>query len=176
MRLFIGNVTLQNHVFQYRVPESEKVIQRPIPPGQQIDLGNDLSPEAVDSIISQHVKYGLIPVNEMTRVRRFHGTCYSIDHPIPRDKLTYLRDHNAGELEAQGRELRRVAAIAGNDFMETMLRENDRPERVEEFDLFVQEDRDGDSALPQISEKIVVSRNSERAPPSAGRQGRRRAA
>jgi hypothetical protein len=166
MRLFIGNVTPQNHVLMYRMPESDKIVQRPIQAGTQIEIGGELGPEVVDSIVAQHAPYGMIPVSEMTRVKRFHGLCYSIDKPIPRDKLTYLRDHNMGELEAQGRELRRTAAIAGNEFMETMLRENDRPERIEEFDLFVQEDRDADSPLPQISEKIVVSRDPERTPSS----------
>jgi hypothetical protein len=181
MKLFIGNPTTQNHVFLYRLAENAKIVERPIPAGKQIDIECDTRDE-IDSIIKQHARYGLIDANEVTRIRKFHGLCYALDKPIPADKLNYFREHNTGELIEQGRELRQIAAIAGNDLMETALLENDRHERVDRFDLYIQEDRQGDSPFPQLSDQITVTKNPDKVGPISDpvatrtKSGRRRAA
>jgi hypothetical protein len=179
--LYVGNVTTQNHIFLYRLSEDTKIVERPIPAGKQIKIECD-SRDLMDGIIKQHAKYGLMDSNEVTRVKRFHGLCYSIGKPIPADKLNYFREHNNGELADQGRELRRLAAIAGSELMETALLENDRPERVDRFDLFIQEDRQDDSPFPQLSDRIVVTKNPDQmgpepvAPAALSRRARRKAA
>lgn len=175
MKLFIGNVTPQRHVFVYRMlaEVSQKLVERPIAPGRQIEIGNDLARDEIDHILKQHMSYGLMAASDINQAKGYHGLCYSIDKPIPADKLTYLRERNIGALDDQGRELRRAAAIVGNEFLETALRENDRPEQVEQFDLYIQEDRAIDSDLPQVSEKIVVSRAPGQTPTPFNRNARR---
>lgn len=174
MRLFVGNVTAQTHEFLYRLIEQTKILRQVIAPGRQIQIAGDLDRADLDYIVGQHAKYGMIPADEISYTKRFHGLCYSIDKPITTALLNYLREHNQGELVEQGRELRRVAAIVSNDLLETALRENGRPEQITQFEMTIQEDREIDSDLPQLSEGLRVIRNPN--PPVAPKRRGRKAA
>lgn len=175
MKLFVGNVTAQNHEFMYRlIAGAQKIHRQMIMAGRQIQVAGDLQPEEVNSIVDQHAKYGMLQASEIPRAKRFHGLCYSIDKPISSELLNYLRDHNHGEKDEEGRELRKLAAITSNDILETTLRENDRPEQVRQFEVTIQEDREIESDLPQLAEGLRVIRNPN--PPAPSRKARRKAA
>ena len=174
MKLYVANVTAQTHEFLYRLIEQTKILRQVIPSGRQIQIAGDMNKDEIDYIVGQHAKYGMIPADEISHTKKFHGLCYSVDKPITAPLLNYLREHNQGELVEQGRELRRIAAIVSNDLLETALRENDRPEQITQFEMTIQEDRDIASDLPQLAEGLRVIRNPN--PPAKPARGRRKAA
>jgi hypothetical protein len=174
--LFIGNATRQVYDFSFKLPETETFRSQKIQPGTQERIGGDLTIEDIDYIIKKHAKYGLIPQEEIDRSKAFHGTCYSIGKPITVARLTYLLDHNLGELVDLGRTIRQANAIAQNGNVEAALRESGRPERVAALDMTVQqEDQDPRNDVPQFSVGMMVTAEAERGKRGSGKRGRRTA-
>lgn len=173
MDLWIGNATRQKQTFTYKVPEVGQFRFVDIEPGRQIKIPN-LAAEEVNYIVQTNSMYGLISQDTIDRSQAFHGTCYSIDKPISATRLTYLMDHNIGELVELGREIRKVTAVAQSMNVDRALSESNRPERVLAMDVTIQqENQDPNNSVPQMSVGTSVTNDPGRQSPS---QGRRRAA
>ena len=84
-------------------------------------------PEEVDAIIEQLSPFGLVNVTEIDRTKPFTHLCYSIDKPIPVNKISHAIEHNQVIMEQRGEETRRAAAIKTNDFLDHQLRDSDLP-------------------------------------------------
>ena len=163
--LYVGNATRQNYDFAFRspvaVPSASGLPLRThrIEPGVAMKIPGDWSPEEADSIIRQHVPYGIVRDSEIDQSRHFHGIVYSIDTPIARAKLLYLMDHNLGQLVMQGQEIRRANAIAQSELVQKSLIENGRTEIVKSFDTTVQQEQeDPRNDVPQLSVGTLVTR------------------
>lgn len=111
MKLLVANSTKQDHEFIYRVPESTRLHQQPIPSGQQVQIYRDDTSDVIDAIIKQHEPYGLVKVDEIDRTKPFIGLCYSTDKPIPISKIMYVAEHNDDVLAEQG-QISRTESVA----------------------------------------------------------------
>lgn len=117
MELYIGNTTKKTQIFLYRRPGSERpndFMQMEIPPGGQNRVPvRDLSQPQIDAIVNHHAKYGLRSVEEITRTHRgrYIGMCYSIDKPVPLERLQLGIQHNDEILVQFGEDLRQAAAV-----------------------------------------------------------------
>ncbi|TKI02735.1 hypothetical protein [Martelella alba] len=111
-KLFIANCSKKNVDFTYRSPDSDKIVYQRIPVGGQIQVYKEATAEALNRIISQHVRYGLIPVGDIPRSRAFVGLCYQFDKPINIDSIINAAHNNDQVLIARGAESRKAAAIA----------------------------------------------------------------
>lgn len=175
MKLYIGNATRQIFDFVYMtIGQSDRKAHRRqlIQPGSQILVSGseNFSPEEIDYIVKQHVAYGMIESSAIDRTRAYHGTCYSIGKPITEARLTYLMDHNIGELVDQGRVIRQANAIAQNDTIARALTESGRPERMSALDMTVQqENEDPKNDVPQFSVGTIVTNDAAVA--GSGRRG-----
>lgn len=112
--LYVANTTKQHHDFLYQIPELEKYrlgVQK-IPAGQQVVIYKDAPLPVIEAIIKQHEKYGLMPVDDVVKTKGFVGLCYSIDKPVPLDKLHHAFDHNLGVLHDRSEQMKKEAAIA----------------------------------------------------------------
>lgn len=139
-------------------------------------IPGDWSPEEADSIIRQHVPYGIIRDSEIDRGKAFHGIVYSLDKPIVQARLLYLMDHNLGQLVMLGQEIRRTNAVAQSELVQKSLIENGRTELVEAFDTTIQQEHDDPrNNVAQLSVGTLVKRRGGEAP-KPGRAARRRAA
>lgn len=126
--LFIANGTMQVQEFHYRLPEAKNARRQVIPVGEQIRISGDLRSVDVDAIIKQHVKYGLIPADEILRGTKPAPLAYRVGRYISSEEIVLLSNRNQGILIDLGRQTRKDAAVAvgnalgraaqesGNDF------------------------------------------------------------
>lgn len=173
MDLYVANCTRQVHHFQYRMPESNKLLEQHIPIGGQIRVASgDLNSPAIDGIIAQHAPYGLVRVDDIIRGKSFHGLCYSIGKPIRADRIRGLMDQNNGVLVERGKELRKEAAVAANDILERSLADSGLPEQLRKTEVEVIEEnpeKRPDDGIAPVAEGIRV----EREPNTARRRAKK---
>jgi hypothetical protein len=181
--LFVGNATRQTYAFAFRAPVAVPGVSglplrtHMIEPGTFTRIPGEWSPEEADSIVQQHVPYGIIRDGDIDRSREYHGIVYSIDKPITRSRLLYLMDHNLGHLVMRGQDIRRANAIAQSDLVQKALVENGRNERVEAFDSTIQqEESDPRNNVAQLSVGTLVKRHGDTPSPRPARATRRKAA
>jgi|ERR1700731_1687033 len=111
--LYVGCSAKQHHDFLFRTREEpNKVRMQRIEMGTQVAIHKDDTESSLMYIVNQHQKYGLIPMSEIDRTKPFIGLVYSIDKPIPMEKIMYASEHNDGVLEEQGRDVRRIQAAS----------------------------------------------------------------
>lgn len=113
-KLYIANCTKQHNHFHYRVIGSTRAFNQTIEAGKQVQLSGDFQQEDIDSIIQQHEAYGLIDSNRVKSARNFVGLCYSIGKPVTLNAMEVAFDQNTKLLDAQGQELRKMAALAAS--------------------------------------------------------------
>lgn len=160
MKMYIANATKQVADFIYRVPETQSLRTQSIPIGGQVQLSGELDRTAIDYIIEQHTRYGLVPADEIDRTREFSGLCYSIDAPVKVPKITSLIHHNVEQLIARGRQTREESAVASNNFLENEINESGRPEVLRNFEAsVVEENHDERDERPAVAEGVRVSRS-----------------
>ena len=167
MKMFVANSTKQTVDFLYRVPESAGLRTQNIPIGGQIQISGDLTREAIDYIVSQHAKYGLVEVAEISRVRDFSGLCYSIDKPVQPAKIEDLIRHNTGKLVEMGKKIRQEAAISASNALEAGMDEagGSAAPGVNKFEMsVVEENHDDRDEMPAIAEGIRVARTQQEEP------------
>jgi hypothetical protein len=109
-KLFVANCTRQRHEFIFRAPEQKNPQVKVIEIGGQSQIWNDSPIDQLRNIVEQHEMYGLIPVSEIDRTRRFVGYCYSFDKPIDVDKIMYTVENNDVVLTADALESRKQSA------------------------------------------------------------------
>jgi hypothetical protein len=160
MQMFVANGTHQNIDFQYRLPDFKNYRRQMIPIGGQIKLSGELDQKQIDIIAQFHIKYGMVRVTELDQFKGyFIPYMYSIDKPIPAEKIVELVVSNREVSKKTGERLRAEAAIAVN----AQIEEN-AGEKLTSFEMEITEkptkDRD-----PEISEKITITRSRERGAP-----------
>jgi hypothetical protein len=115
MKMYIGNATAQDHLFIYRIPEESQQRQIPIRRMSQTILPDrNLNQEAIDSIIEQHGRYGLVSCDEAKRSKIYTGLIYSIDRPVSAVMLEFMFSMNREVLDERGKKIRQETAIAAN--------------------------------------------------------------
>lgn len=169
MFMYVGNATKQHHDFIYSVPnvygELVRRMQR-IEVGGQIRLSGELEQNQIDRIINDHAPYGFIPVSEVDHAQDYIGLCYSIGKdPIRADVLHRLMLHNNQVLSIKGKELRKIAALAGNEQIEQNLQNSGREERLNYVETTIVEDNHDDRDLePALAEGYRMTRTEPVAP------------
>lgn len=159
--LYIANASKQPHDFIYWVPESATPRRQRIPAGGQIRVYKDeIAMELVNSIVSQHQRYGMVRANEIDRTKPFVGLCYDVDRPVKVDKIMYADEHNAGVLQEASAEARKLSAGALHDAI-TRATEG-TPLTLQNLDLEVVEQNGPTEA--GINEVVTVSREASQAP------------
>ena len=117
-RLYIANLSRQDHDFWYRVPAEEGYVKqaqfRKIHKGTQQQIHNEAPLPVLEAIVEQHRQYGLIEASEVVKTKNFIGLCFSFDHPVPIDQMHYGVDHNSGVLYDRGVRNREEAALAAD--------------------------------------------------------------
>ena len=176
-KLYVANATSQVWEFPYWLPEAPRHYVQTIQLGSQIQVpgpGRELSQPAIDAILRQHQKYGLVQVDEALKGVHFYGLAYSVDRPIQFEKLQRLVTKYRDILNRRGHEARRAAAIATNEYVENMLFERQMPDQLQAVEVSVEEmSRPEGFEGPEVSEGVRVVRD-ERDAPRPTRARRRR--
>jgi hypothetical protein len=167
-KLYVANVTSQVWEFAYWLPEAPRHYTQTIQIGSQTQVpgpGRDLQQPALDSILAQHQPYGLVGADEALRGSHFYGLAYSIDKPVPFEKMQRLVAKYRGVLNDRGIEARRNAAIATNEYIERNLFENQMPDQLKQLDVSVEEmSRPEQFEGPETSQGFTVVRSEEDRP------------
>jgi hypothetical protein len=173
--LWIANATRQTYQFNYRVVDPDQRYRSlNIEPGRQEKIPN-LTHEDIKFVTENHAMYGLLPHEDIDRALGYHGTCFAVGKPVPADRLAYLMDHNQNALIMQGKEIRKLNALAASANIDRMLSDTPLESRVSALEVTMQqENADPRDEAAQVSEGIVVTNDPSRPPPAAS--GRRRAA
>ncbi len=175
MKMFVANATKQNVNFLYRIPEQQGVRVQEIAIGAQVQLSGDLDRVAIDYIIEQHSRYGLIPADSVDRTRDFTGMCYSIDKPVDVGKIEKLIHYNVEKLVEQGKKIRQEAALSTSNALDYALDDagGGSAPGVNKFEMsVVEENHDDRDDLPAIAEGVRVTRDEGQQ--SVFRTGRRK--
>lgn len=172
MRMYVGNASIQTHIFTYTLKGDNKQRTIYIPPMTQRELPDkDMSQDQITAIVDQHQRYGFAGIDEIKSMRLkkvFTRLCYSIDRAISSLMIQTLFDLNQGIKTDEGKILRKNMAIAAdNSVIETL--ENQKktgqihPETaVDGFEMVIQEDALSDLPRPEkdmVSEGIIVEPN-----------------
>jgi len=112
MKLYIANCTTQNHDFIYNAPEVKGSRKQMIPAGGQMQIHDNMNLQAIDYIVKQHEKYGLVPADKIPREKAFIGLCYSVDKPVNMDQIMTASSQNENVLKEQAVETRKQTAAA----------------------------------------------------------------
>jgi hypothetical protein len=174
--LYIGNISKQIFQFAYRSPERPGVIVQTIPIGGQIRISPngthvDLSTPEIESILNQHVTYGLVDIDEVDAKQNPHsGLCYSIGKAMTPEKLRKAMLKKEESLVEYGKKLRQEAALAVNSQIEEQI---GAPLRELEMSFQEIEPRSGYADdFDHLAEGVRVTRQSETV--ASIEQGRRR--
>ena len=122
-----------------------------VPIGGQVAISGDLTTPEIEYIVSQHTRYGLVPVDEIDRTKPFIGHCYSVDKPVPVEKIRRAIAHNLDVLAERGREIRKVAGVAAYN---NISEHSAAPASLE---LSVIEDERRNAPSPEFGEALRVS-------------------
>lgn len=139
--LYIANTSKQKHLFIYRRAEATSTTPPiEIPPGTQVMIGKNLSPEEVDSIIEHHGHYGMVNARDAARADNFVGLCYSIDKPISEENMELTYDHNDEILDAIAESNREKTAVAISANLESALESTHSAVKVGRVEVEVTEE------------------------------------
>lgn len=116
-KVYVANVTAQNHTINFRLPESRKPMAITIPMGQQKFIG-DLSAPEIDAMVEQVGRYGLVEVGQENK-REKVTFIFNVGSTIPAASIQKIYDRNRGILTDEGKKRRIENAVAANAAMNT---------------------------------------------------------
>lgn len=116
-KVYIANVTAQNHEINFRLPESRKPLSLKITMGQQRLVG-DLSPPEIEAMVEQLGPYGLVELGQDGKREKI-SYLYNVHAPVPASAIQKVYDRNRGLLREEGTKRRQESAVAANDVMNT---------------------------------------------------------
>jgi hypothetical protein len=164
VKLYVANCTKMTHDFQYRQPETEKIILQHIPAGHQVLVYKaDATAAEVDHIISQHSVYGLVKASEVDRTGGYIGLCYSLDKPVKDTQIHSAMDGNDDHMAELSHEMRKISAAATDE----QLRQADMHYAGQLEVEVVEQARTGDNS-ETMNEVIAVN------PDASGKRNRGR--
>lgn len=172
MKVYVANTTRQVQDFVWRSIGGRAPHRMAIDVGQQVQLPGEWQPEDIEYLEQQHRRYGLVPVGEIDRTKDFIGVCYSVDRPIPVEKIRRALASNQEVLEERGRVLRQHAAVA----VAQQVQQAHPAAGLTSLEMTIQEEvKDG--GAPAVNEGIrVPTAGQDGAPPPPPTTRRRRAA
>lgn len=116
-KVYIANVTAQNHEVNFRLPEARKPLSLKIAMGRQVFAGDFSTPE-IDAMVNQLGPYGLAELGQESK-REKVAYLFCVGHPVPAAKMQEILDRNRGILRDEGANRRKEAAVAANHQMNT---------------------------------------------------------
>jgi hypothetical protein len=170
-RLFVANCTKQRHEFTYFVPEDRRGSLKKImiPIGGQVMVHKEDTPEVLNEIIDQHIRYGLVAAKDIPKTRAFIGVCYSINQMIDVDDIMTAAEHNDDVLIERGLHQRKTATLAMDAEMSKSVGEAGGT--LEVLEVNIREDTKGKPESERASQSISVEKPERN---DYGRNNRRR--
>lgn len=177
--MYVANASLQRHLFSYRLPEEPKTRTITIESMGQALIPDDLRPDDVSAIMSQHKIYGFLNVDELrsAKLRERTTLMYSLGKPISSLAIDSLFNMNRGIMDEFGRRIRQETAVVANQAVNNALDEQRRQglqADVRQFEMsVVEEEPAGGYTTPKpVAEGFRVQPDAPKNPPRASRNRR----
>lgn len=116
-KVYVANVTAQNHTLNFSLPDSRKPMAIPIGMGAQKFIG-EMSTPAIDAMAEQLGPYGLVELGYELKKEKVTWI-FNVGSPIPAAAIQKLYDRNRGILTDEGKQRRIENAVAANAAMNT---------------------------------------------------------
>jgi hypothetical protein len=155
-KLFVTNLTTQDHKFMFRLVKGTR--EKPaegspksvdIRAGQQAYIG-DFKADEVAYVIEQWGKYGIVDAKSIGNTRGFHGFLYSLDKAAGLDPILVGDEANGEALDRQAQHEREVTAQAIHERAQGVARDTDTP--LHRTSLETIAETGGDSSGHQVAE------------------------
>lgn len=159
MTLYVANLSRNVLEFTYRIAGENRYFTTKIMPFTQESVYPGGTADEHAFIVEQNARYGLIPVSDIDRTKRFIGMCYQYDKPIQPDKMMPVAQHNEDALNREALESRKIAAIAMDEALARTAQESGVKFNGLEVDLEEQEQK---GAQQQVNETIAVETQGRR--------------
>lgn len=155
---YVGNMTKQTHQFEFRLTNQKVPRRVDIEALSQINVAgyDGLTGMEIEQIVSQHRRYGMIPVSEVDHTKPYFGLVYSTDKPITVSNFQLALKHNEEMLKEQGREIRQKAALATQQTLAKDETLNRMGANIEELEMSVIEQETKNNPEPEFAEGVVV--------------------
>lgn len=182
MKLFVANVTTQRQIVNYRIdftPDGQRLIgvvippriSPPIPPGQQIMLGDYDGMEPINSILRQLEPYGLVAEVDVPRLPRGKRITLvsAVGAPVKAETIRVVNDHNRMVKTTEGANRRKQAAIAMSNIVQQAVEASEVPAPMTEFDVGIEQDEQTPFGERVIEEGHIVPQRAGEVAASAQR-------
>lgn len=116
-KVYVANVTAQNHTINFSLPESRKPFALPIGMGSQKFIG-ELDAPSIDAMLEQLGPYGLVELGHESKKAKV-AWIFNVGSPIPAAAIQKIYDRNRGILTDEGKQRRIENAVAANAVMNT---------------------------------------------------------
>src|ERR1700680_4580579 len=189
-RLCIANPTLQHQIICYRLDYSKEgelnanskyqpARQQDCAPGRQVLIGGDFHPMQIKEIVEQLTTFGLIKIEDVTRLGRMPVTYIaSVDKAVPAAVIQMVRDHNSQLRVEEGHERRKKAAVASEQIVQNTV-----ANQLADFGIEAQPERttvafeqldQSEAGEKRIEEGYKIEHNDRSGKGGANKGGRRR--
>jgi hypothetical protein len=124
MKLYIANVTKQEHVFVYNMGEDYekgKRIELAIPAGHQIFLDDEQV--MLEKIVKRYRRYGMIEVKEFDRGQKFSGLMFQWEKEINLDKLKAAVERRHEVEDSRANDMRMVGILGDQSAADRIARQ-----------------------------------------------------
>ena len=170
-KVWVANVTSQNHVLNFRLPEARKPLQIAVPMGQQRFIG-DFSPPEIDAMVEQLGPYGLAELGQESKKNKL-AYVFTVGGPVPAASMIKIIERNKGILRDEGVKRRQETAVSAHNLMNS--------DATPMKDVTVEMEEVDAGGLGENSEgimegiRVVDESTSENKPPRpSGRSGKKR--
>lgn len=177
--LYVANCTDQNRRVFYRPdfnnPQAGARMQDIAPGRQALIYQRDAPLEAIERIVRQLSRYGMLGTVELNRMpKRVVPMIFSMEKNVLSDQIRRVRDHNRSVQTIEGREIRKRAAIAAKSFVDTAAMNADVDQG--EFEIGLKTTRTFEEGQESVDEAITVSEDAPQAPTPTTQRRPRKAA
>lgn len=159
-KLYIANTTKQRFSFEFRRPETGRMLLRNIEPGAQL-MVLDTDSFEIDAIINHFGRYGMIDARNVDHSQAFIGLCYAIDKPVKHSVLVKALKDNDNHLDRAGHERRKVQVAATENKLRQQQTETGSGYRGD-LEFEVTEQRGPDANKELLEETLATETNQKK--------------
>lgn len=160
-KLYVANTTKKRFAFEFRRPETGRMLMRNIEAGAQL-MVLDTDNFEIDAIINHFGRYGMIDASKIDQSQAFIGLCYAIDKPVKHSVLVKALKDNDNHLDRAGHERRKVQLASTEDQLRRNKRETGNGYRG---DLEVEVvEQPGPDSNRELLEETLATEHTEKKP------------
>lgn len=137
--LYIANTTTQDHVFNWRLPENQKIFSMPVPAGSQAQVLRDATDFDFRYVVEQHRAYGLMTIEEAKSANTLGNKVSLVysDKPLPAEIYGITEEVNE---EIVANQIQREKELTAISMIKSVEQNPELNEGIKSVELEIVED------------------------------------